>query len=149
MKINFKRLAITILIPLVLGAIVGFITNSGGYNDMVKPSFAPPAWLFPVVWTILYILMGVSYYKLDNISTEKTKKIYYAQLIVNLLWCFIFFSFKMYLFAFIWLLLLIVLVILMIKDFYKYNKTSAYLQIPYLIWIIFAAILNFAIYKLN
>lgn len=149
MKINFKRLAITILIPLALGAIVGFITNSGGYNDMVKPSFAPPGWLFPIVWTILYILMGVSYYKLDNISTSYTKKIYYAQLIVNLLWCFIFFTFKKYLLAFIWLLLLIVLVILMIKDFYKYNKTSAYLQIPYLIWIIFAAILNYAVYTLN
>ena len=75
MKINFKRLAITILIPLGLGVLVAFLTNSS-YNDMVKPSFAPPGWVFPVVWTILYILMGVSYYKLDNISTSYTIKIY-------------------------------------------------------------------------
>lgn len=151
MKINIKKLAISILIPLGLGFLVGLLSGSGdGYNEIIQPSFAPPGWLFPVVWSILYILMGVSDYLVkDNLNTNSSLSIYKIQLVVNLLWSFIFFKFKLFLLSFLWILLLIFLVIKMIKEFLSINKTSAYLQIPYLLWIIFAAILNFSIYLLN
>ncbi len=142
----------SILIPLLIGVIVGFITS--GYMDnsmLVQPSFAPPAILFPIVWTILYTLMGVSYgiLKSNSLTDEKTNTIYYSQLFVNALWSFFFFVFEWRLFAFFWILLLIALVILMIIEFYKKNKIAGLLQIPYLLWIIFASFLNLAIYLLN
>lgn len=153
MKLDFKRLFINILIPVGLGFIVSLITNpSGSYKDMIQPSFAPPGILFPIVWTILYILMGISSYIIEKSNDSNYKdalSIYYAQLVVNLTWSFIFFMFKSYLLAFIWIILLIVLVIKMIKSFYSISKLGSYLQIPYLLWIIFAAILNFSIYLLN
>lgn len=138
--------------PVILGAAVGFITSgSMDLGMLVKPSFAPPAILFPIVWTILYSLMGISYgiLKSKNLSTDKTNKLYYAQLIVNLLWSIIFFTLKWRLFAYFWILLLIILVTLMIKEFYDKNKTAGLLQIPYLIWIVFASFLNISIYLLN
>ncbi len=149
MKIDYKKLIVSILIPLGLGALVGFLSGSSdGYNGLVQPSFAPPGWLFPVVWSILYILMGVSDYLVKKETGESTKT-YKLQLVVNLLWSFFFFTFKWYLFSFFWIVLLIILVIKMIKEYLAISKTSAYLQIPYLLWITFAAILNFSIYLLN
>ena len=151
MKINFRKLILSILVPLLLGTLVGILT-SPSVNTMNMPSFAPPGFLFPIVWTILYILMGVSSYIIsesNSVCKDDALKTYSLQLIVNLLWSFIFFTFKLYLFAFLWIILLIVLVLLMIKKFYKISKLSAYLQIPYLLWILFAAILNFSIYLLN
>ena len=151
LKINFKKLAIYIIIPLVLGGLVGYLSGSfNGYKGMIIPSFAPPGFLFPIVWSILYILMGVSRYIIErNGNDNDAVLVYNAQLFVNLTWTFLFFTFRWFLFSFIWLLLLILLVILMIIKFYKISKTSAYLQIPYLLWIIFAAVLNFSIYTLN
>ena len=151
MKINYKKLIISVVIPLILGALVGFISgSSSGYKNMITPSFAPPGILFPIVWSILYILMGVSDYLVkEKLNTDKSLNIYNIQLIVNLLWSFIFFSFKLYLLAFLWIILLIGLVIKMIIKYYKISKISAYLQIPYLLWIIFASILCFFIYLLN
>lgn len=146
MKINWKELIISILIPVGLGTIIGLITQSS-YGNMIMPSFAPPAILFPIVWTILYTLMGISSYIVKE--NGGNLGIYYLQLIVNLIWPIIFFSFKWYLFAFIWLILLIILVIIMIKRFYDTNKLSGLIQIPYLLWLIFASILNFSIYTLN
>ena len=142
----------SILVPLLLGAIVGFITSSFMDNSMlVQPSFAPPAILFPIVWSILYTLMGASYgiLKVNSLTDDKTNTIYYSQLFVNALWSFFFFVFEWRLFAFLWILLLIVLVILMIVKFYKKNKVAGLLQIPYLLWIIFASFLNLSIYLLN
>lgn len=136
MKINYKKLSIFILIPLVLGAIVGLITTpNSNINSII------PAWIFPVVWTILYTLMGISSYLIYK-KTNEISKIYITQLIVNLLWSFIFFKFKLFTLSFIWILLLILLVIIMIKDFLTKNKLAGYLQIPYLIWLFIAAILN-------
>lgn len=152
MKINYKLLIICILIPVGLRALVGFLTNPGnGFQEMIQPSFAPPAIIFPIVWTILYTLMGISSYLVitkggDN---EKALRYYVLQLTVNLIWPFLFFTFRMYILAFIWLLILIYLVVRMIIEFYKVNKLSAYLQIPYLLWIIFASILNLSISILN
>ena len=142
----------SILVPLLIGIIVGFITSSYMDNSMlVQPKFAPPAILFPIVWTILYTLMGVSYgiLKTNSITDDKINTIYYSQLFVNALWSFFFFVFEWRLFAFFWILLLIVLVLLMIIEFYKRNKVAGLLQIPYLLWIIFASFLNLSIYLLN
>lgn len=155
MKIDFKRLLINILIPVGLGTIVGLLTSAGNsYNDMVQPSFAPPGIVFPIVWTILYTLMGISSYLVSSSNCKiydckEALTVYYSQLAINLLWSFIFFTFKAYLLAFIWILLLIVLVVCMIKRFYDISKVSGLIQIPYLIWLIFAAVLNFSIFTLN
>lgn len=136
MKINYKRLLVFILVPLLLGALVGILTVPNANIDSIIPS-----WVFPIVWTILYILMGVSSYIIFE-ETKEIPKIYITQLIVNLLWSFVFFKFKLFTLAFIWILLLILLVIIMIRDFISKNKTAGLLQIPYLIWLIIAAILN-------
>ena len=139
MKINFKRLLIFILVPLSLGALVGILTTSNSTVESIIPS-----WIFPVVWTILYILMGISSYLIYE-ETQEIPKIYIIQLIFNLLWSFIFFTFKLQTLAFFWILFLILLVIIMIRDFLSKNKLAGYLQIPYLIWLFIAAILNLII----
>ena len=142
----------SILLPLLVGGLVGLVTsNYIDYNNLIEPSFAPPGILFPIVWTILYTLMGVSYgiLKSNSLSNEKINTIYYLQLFVNALWSFFFFVFEWRLFSFFWILLLIALVILMIKEFYVQNKVAGLLQIPYLLWISFASVLNLSIYLLN
>lgn len=129
-----------------MGGIIGLIINPFmNYQDLNKPPLSPPDITFPIVWTILYIIMGYSFYK----QNEQNKTIYYTQLVVNGLWSIFFFVFKWYLFSFIWIILLIILVIIMIKEFYKLNKLSGLINIPYLIWLIFAAYLSFGIYILN
>lgn len=140
-KIDYKKLAIYIAIPLVLGTIVGLITSSksSNYGGVI------PGWIFPVVWSILYILMGISSYLVrDN---RDLMKIYYLNLAVNLLWPIIFFSLGFETFAFFWILLLIVIVGIMIYRFYQENKLSAYLLIPYILWLVFAAFLNLSLIK--
>lgn len=156
MKINKRLLFICIAIPLIVGLLSALLTrNSMEVFEMVtKPPLAPPAWLFPVVWTILYTLMGVSSYLIltsgeEQSQVESAIRLYAYQLIVNFLWPTIFFNLGWYLFAFIWLLLLWVLVFLMILRFKDINKTAAYLNIPYLIWLTFAAYLNLGIWILN
>ena len=145
---NFKKLFISILIPLIVGGIVAFITMPFmDYKSLEQPPLSPPSFLFPIVWTILYVLMGISAYLVSK--KNDIPVIYYIQLGVNALWSIIFFIFKWRLFAFIWIILLIILVILMIIHFYKIDKAAAYLQIPYLLWILFASYLNLGIYLLN
>lgn len=142
----------SILIPVIIGGIVGLIiSGSIDYNSLQKPFLAPPSILFPIVWTILYILMGVSYGILESKSLiePKTKFIYYLQLFVNATWSIIFFTLKWRLFAFIWIILLDLLVIIMIIEFYKKNKIAGLIQIPYLLWVLFASYLNLAVYLLN
>ena len=142
----------SILVPLLIGGLVGFLTSGYiDYNNLIQPSFAPPSILFPIVWTILYTLMGVSYgiLKSNSLTDDKINIIYYSQLFVNALWSFFFFVFQWRLFSFLWILLLIGLVILMIIEFYKKNKIAGLLQIPYLLWISFASVLNLSIYLLN
>ena len=142
----------SILIPVLIGTLVGIIvSNYMDYNSLIKPVISPPAIIFPIVWTILYILMGVSYgiLKSNSLLTEKEKNIYYLQLFVNYLWPIFFFVFDWRLFSFLWILLLIVLVVIMIKEFYEKNKTAGLLQIPYLLWLVFATVLNFSVYWLN
>lgn len=149
---KIKLYAKSILIPVIVGGIVGLIiSGSIDYNSLQKPFLAPPSILFPIIWTILYILMGISYGILEDKSLidSKTKIIYYLQLFVNALWPIAFFVLKWRLFAFIWIILLDILVIVMIIDFYKKNRIAGLLQIPYLLWILFASYLNLSIYLLN
>ena len=149
---NFKTYAKSILIPVIVGGVVGLIiSGSIDYNSLEKPFLAPPSILFPIVWTILYILMGVSYGLLEtkDLLDSRAKIIYYVQLFVNALWSIFFFTLKWRLFAFICILLLVFLVIIMVTEFYKKNKTAGLLQIPYLLWTLFASYLNLSIYLLN
>ncbi len=149
-----KKIIISIFylfFPLLLGIIVGLITsNSINYTSLIMPNFSPPKILFPIVWTILYLLMGLSYFllkKKDN--TNKQSIIYYLQLFVNLVWPIIFFKFDLRFLSVIWIILLDILVIFMIKSFYEKSKPSSYINIPYLIWCLFATYLTIGIYILN
>ncbi len=149
---KIKIYAKSILIPVIIGGVIGLIiSRSIDYNSLQKPPLSPPSILFPIVWTILYVLMGISYGIIDSKSLIelKTKIIYSLQLFVNATWSLIFFTLKWRLFAFIWIIILDVLVIVMIIDFFKKNKTAGLLQIPYLLWIIFASYLNLGVYLLN
>lgn len=149
---KFKIYAKSILIPVIVGGIVGLIiSGSIDYNTLQKPFLSPPSILFPIVWTILYILMGISYGILQSnqLADKKINTIYYLQLAVNALWSIFFFTLKWRLFAFLWIILLDVLVIIMIKKFYDKNKTAGLLQIPYIIWTLFATYLNLGVYLLN
>ena len=140
------------LLPIIGGAIVGLITSGYmDYSDMVKPPLSPPGIVFPIVWTILYILMGISYFiaTKDNEDNKELDQIYLLQLLVNFMWPIIFFALEMYFTAFLWIILLLILVIVMIKELLKANKISGYLQIPYLIWLLFATYLNLGITLLN
>ena len=153
-KADIKKLAISILIPLLTGFISAFLSRRGMdlFNTLNKPPLSPPSILFPIVWTILYTLMGISSYIVYNTPSSYRKKalIWYGiQLILNFFWSIIFFGFSKFLFAYIWLILLICAIIIMIYYFYKVKAISAYLQIPYLLWCIFAAYLNLSIYLLN
>lgn len=142
----------SILLPVIVGGIVGFIISRFiDYNSLEKPFLAPPSIVFPIVWTILYILMGVSYgmLKSKELTDEKTNIIYYVQLGINALWSIFFFVLKWRLFSFFWIILLDIAVILMIISFYKKDKIAGLLQIPYLLWSLFATYLNLGIYLLN
>lgn len=135
-KNDYKKLILYIAIPLLLGGIVGFITSkeSMNYNGIVD------GWVFPIVWSILYILMGISSYIVRN--NKELMSIYKVNLVINLLWPLIFFTLNFKVFGFFWILLLILVVGYMMYKFYNKNKISAYLLIPYLLWLIFASILN-------
>ncbi len=153
MKINWKRLIIITVITFIVGSFFSLVTmnNMDTFKEISKPINVPSI-LFPIVWSILYLLMSISCYLITE-SKDKNKDsailIYAIQLIINSIWSLIFFGFGAYLFAFIWLLLLLALIIVMVVKFYKIDKRAAYLNIPYVLWVIFAGYLNFGIYLLN
>lgn len=154
MKIkNISNLIIAILIPVAVGTLSAlFSGNMSLYSTINKPPISPPGFIFPIVWIILYILMGISsylVYESNNPNKRNALKTYAIQLFFNFWWSIIFFRFSLYLFAFLWLLAMITLIIIMIYKFYRISPLSSYLQIPYLFWCMFAAYLNFMIYKLN
>lgn len=145
-------LAKNILLPVFLGGIIGiFISGSMDYNTLKQPPLSPPGFLFGIVWTILYLLMGIAYGILvyQGKSDETVSKIYWTQLIVNLIWAILFFVFKLRLLSILWIILLLILVINMILKFYKKDKMIAYTQIPYVVWLLFATYLNIGVYVLN
>lgn len=152
MKIQWKKLLISLLIPLSVGALATLFTRNGiqSYNSINKPALSPPAWLFPVVWTILYTIMGITSYIVSTSKkspTEKNKALtfYFIQLAVNFIWPILFFNFDAYYLSLLWIVLLLILVIITAFKFYNINQLSGYLWIPYIIWLCFATYLNYNI----
>lgn len=153
---DIKKLSISCAISLGIGALSSFISMFGrdNFENAIKPPLNPPTWLFPIVWTILFLLMGISaylVYKSDSDDQAKTKALtaYGVQLLINFFWPIIFFNLSAYLFASIWIIILLISIIIMIKLFYDIDRCAAYLQIPYLIWVCFATYLTLAITVLN
>ncbi len=156
MTIKLKPLLINIFIPLAVGGFSALLTMNSmdSFESINKPPLSPPGWLFPVVWTILYILMGIAAYLVFTSDKPKKQKstaliVYGVQLFFNFLWSLIFFNREDYLFAFIWLVALWALILANIILFYRISKPAGILLIPYLLWVTFAGYLNFAIYILN
>lgn len=157
MKTKTKTYIWCILITLAVGGLSALLTkgNMDVYETINKPPLSPPGFLFPIVWGILYVIMGASLANIlikgreKGIYTVPCVKIYALQLAVNFFWSIIFFNMRAFLFSFVWLLLLWVLIIVMIDRFSKISKISAYVNIPYFLWVTFAAYLNFMIYRLN
>ena len=153
-KIQWKTLIINLLIPLAVGGLAAFLTRDSMdiYSVITKPALAPPSIVFPIAWGILYILMGISAYMIcvsDHPDTGGAIAVYAVQLAVNFLWPLVFFNGSLFWLAFATLVLLWVLVYIMIRRFYKIKPIAAYLQIPYLLWLTFAAYLNLMIAILN
>ena len=156
LRINKKRLLICLLIPLAVGGIAALLTGGGmdTFETLSKPPLSPPGWLFPVAWTILYLLMGIaSYLALESRGPEaiirRGIRLYAVQLAFNFLWPIFFFGLSAYLFAFIWLVALWLLILATTVSFYRISDIAGYLMIPYLIWVTFAGYLNLSIYLLN
>ena len=147
----------SILLALAVGGLSALLTRGSMnlYEDIKAPPLAPPGILFPIVWTILYILMGISAAMVYNdraaSENEKTSALYTyaASLIFNFAWSIIFFNMRAFLFAFLWLLILLFLIIRTIMKYHAISPLAAYLQIPYAVWVTFAGYLNFAIWVLN
>ena len=149
-NVKLKPLFISLFLSLGTGALASLFTADcrEQYATLYKPPFAPPGWLFPVVWTILFILMGVAAYLVYiSDSTQKTDalKLYLVHLFVNFGWSIIFFRWNAYFLAFTWLLLLLYLVYMVAKEFFEINKIAGILLIPYLIWLIYAGYINLSI----
>jgi len=152
-----KPYIISIIIALGVGIVSSLLTmdNMRIYSEVNTPPLSPPSIVFPIVWSILFLLMGISaamIYTSDNASLGERKKalyIYALSLFFNFTWSLIFFNLREFLFAFIWLVALFVLILKTIIEYYKINKVAGLLQIPYAIWVAFAGYLNFGIYLLN
>lgn len=154
---KIKPFVISIAIALGIGGLSAILTSDSMdiYSYIVQPSLAPPAILFPIVWTILFTIMGIGAALVWNKKDEQPKEVqdalvvYAVNLFMNFFWSIIFFNMRAFLFAFIWLVLLWVVILIMILKFRKVSPLAAYLQIPYLLWVTFAGYLNLAIYILN
>ena len=150
------KLILCIILPLSIGSISGIATASGienWYVTLNKPVFNPPNYLFGPVWTILYILMGVSFYLIlqseNSILKRRAIIIFFIQLFLNFSWSFLFFKFQLVGVALIEIIFIWASIIIMIFTFYKIHKTASCLQIPYFLWVSFASVLNGSIWILN
>lgn len=156
MKIKPKKLILFLLIPLAVGAAAALLSISGmrGFAALNKPPLTPPGWVFPIVWTALYLAMGLASYLVSESRCprehiEAALTVYFCQLAVNFFWPILFFRLKLYLFSFFWLVALWLLVIFTFAFFHKIDKRAGSLILPYLLWVTFAGYLNFGVYILN
>ncbi len=156
MKLDWKKLLICLAIPLAVGGLAALLTGGGmgAYSEFVQPPLSPPGWVFPVVWTILYLLMGYASYRVLTSGAEageirKALTIYGLQLLVNFLWPLVFFGLGWYWAALAVLVLLWVLVFFTIRAFSKIDERAGDLLLPYLLWLTFAGYLNFGVALLN
>ena len=150
------KFILCLLGPLSVGALSGIATAAGvrdWYLTLEKPFFNPPNYLFAPVWTVLYLLMGISFYfvlqKAEGSLKRKAMLIFGIQLLLNFLWSFLFFKFQMVGLALVDILLLWSAILMMLLTFYKINRTAAWMQLPYLLWVAFATVLNASIWILN
>lgn len=156
MKIKLKRLIVCLAVPLIIGGLSALLSGPGMelFASLEKPPLSPPGWLFPVVWTFLYLLMGLaSYLVLESGGEQKqisaALTMYGVQLAVNFFWSIFFFNMQLYLFSFFWLVLLWCLILATLISFYRLSKPAGLLLVPYLLWVTFAGYLNLAIALLN
>lgn len=152
----WKAYGFWILLAEAVGALSGWLTREGSaaFNETVlQPPLSPPGWLFPIVWGMLYALMGISAARIwmsaPSSHRSKSLNLFITQLVVNFFWSLIFFNARAYGFAFLWLLLLWGLVFTMLLQFRQVDSPAAKLQLPYLIWLTFAAYLNLGVWYLN
>ena len=151
---KFIKYAVGIIIPLAAGGLSALLTSGQmqTFEEVSKPAFSPPAFLFPVAWSILYVLMGISsviIYESGSPDKRKALTVYGIQLAVNFFWSIFFFGFGLYFFSFLWLILLWILVLYMIILFAKIKPSAAYLNYPYLLWLTFAGYLSCGVWLLN
>ena len=155
MKGNIKKLLISLALPLAVGGLSALISGGmGDYKVMNQPPLSPPGWIFPIVWTILYLLMGYAAYRVsesgaDQATVNKALRLYWAQLALNFLWSPVFFGLNWYLVAFFILVALWVLIYLTMNLFSQVDKLAGDLLIPYLLWVTFAGYLNFGVFLRN
>jgi len=155
-KSTWKTYAFWILFTEAVGSLSGWLTRTGTqiYNEtIIQPPLSPPAIVFPIVWGILFALMGIGaariYLAPASGARFRSLLLFLIQLIFNFFWSIIFFNFQAFGFAFIWLIILWILILLMILSFHQVDKLAAWLQIPYLLWVTFAAYLNLGVWLLN
>ena len=156
LKRNWKPYLWGVLLTEAVGGLAGLLNRNAieVYNtSVVKPPLSPPAWVFPVAWGILYALMGIGAARVwitpESPSRSRSLRLFLVQLLFNFVWTFLFFSFRLYGFAFLWLAVVWVLIVRMALSFYEVDRPAAWLQLPYLLWVLFAAYLNFGVWKLN
>lgn len=155
MKINWKKLIVCLIIPLAIGGLATLFSGGmSSYQITNQPPLSPPGWVFPIVWTLLYLLMGYASYRVltsgaDKEQIQKALRLYGVQLALNFLWPIIFFGFDAYLPAFMVLIGLWVLIFLTLQAFSKIDETAGNLLLPYLLWVTFAGYLNLGVYLLN
>jgi len=155
MKLQVKKLIIALVVPLGVGGLSALLSGSmAGFQELDAPPLTPPGWLFPVVWTILYLLMGYASYRIWTADAEPTQKaqtliLYGLQLAVNFLWPLVFFRWELRLTAFWVLLLLWILVFVTMRMFYRLDERAGDLMLPYLLWVTFAGYLNLGFFLEN
>ena len=155
-EIKFKSLILALALPLAAGGLAAFLTKDSMimFKVLQKPPLSPPGWLFPVAWTILYILMGIASYlvwtaDVSSARKERALTVYIMQLAANFIWPLIFFGMELYLLAFIWLIVLWLLAAACTVLFWYISEKAGKLMLPYMLWLSFAAYLNFGIWLLN
>ncbi len=151
-KIDWKALLFFLGYTWILAGIGSLLGGSMDLSAYDQPALTPPAWVFPVVWSILYTLMAVGAYLVyvsGDIDRRRPLQLYLLQVAVNILWPLFFFRLEWRLFALVWLLMLLALVVLTAKGFYPISRTAFWLLVPYIVWLVFAAYLNFGFYVLN
>ncbi|AOT72097.1 TspO/MBR family protein [Geosporobacter ferrireducens] len=157
---KLKRTMVELIISLAIPLGIGFLSlllieeSISIYKDLVKPVFAPPNWIFGPIWTILYILMGIASYQIwkarkSRIQINNALFFYTIQLILNFWWPVLFFRFQMRFLAFIEIILLLLFIILTTRKFKRIDWVGAGLMIPYILWVVFAAVLNISLWILN
>ncbi len=152
-KPEWKLLVPSLIFPLAVGGLSALITSDAmdTFMSVAKPPLSPPAWLFPVVWTILYLLMGYASYRVlvSKKQSGNAIPLYAVQLLFNFFWSIWFFSFSAYLFSFLWLCVLWGLILATLLAFRKVDRTASLFMLPYLLWVTFAGYLNIGIWFLN